>query len=93
MEGGNSIQELKKRKCLIVVDVQNDFITGALRNEAAIDAMPNVLKNVKEYIDRDSSSKYIVVTQDTHYDDDYPVETMRYLNTLEGKNLTIPNCL
>jgi len=36
---------------LVVVDVQNDFVTGALRNEAAIAAMPNVIEKIKYYED------------------------------------------
>lgn len=33
---------------LIVVDMQNDFVTGALRNEHAIKIVPNVAKKVED---------------------------------------------
>ena len=40
---------MEKKIVLIVVDVQNDFVTGALRNEDAIKTIPNVLAKVREY--------------------------------------------
>ena len=33
------------KKILVVVDVQNDFVDGSLRNEEAIKAIPNIVKN------------------------------------------------
>ena len=36
-----------KKKILLVIDVQNDFITGALRNEEAIKTLPNIVNLVK----------------------------------------------
>ena len=70
----------KKQKILLVIDVQNDFITGALRNEEAIKKLPNIVKllNTKEYDET-------YVTMDTHDED--------YLNTLEGKKLPIKHCI
>jgi nicotinamidase-related amidase len=68
------------RKVLIVVDVQNDFITGALRNEEAIKRLPNIVNLVK-------TSKFddIYLTMDTH-DETYP-------NSLEGKKLPVKHCI
>lgn len=75
--GGISIMATK---ILIVIDVQNDFITGALRNEAAIAQLPNIVKLLKnEKFDE------VHVTMDTHEKD--------YLETLEGKNLPVPHCI
>ena len=34
---------METKKILVVIDVQNDFITGSLRNEEAIKKVPNVL--------------------------------------------------
>ena len=45
--GGISIMATKK-KILLVIDVQNDFITGALRNEEAIKKLPNIVKLTKQ---------------------------------------------
>lgn len=67
-------------KILIVVDVQNDFITGALKNEAAIAQLPNLTKFVTE-----NKFDETFVTMDTHGND--------YLKTLEGKNLPVPHCI
>ncbi len=62
------------KKILIVIDVQNDFITGVLRNEEAIKALPNIVKLLKN---EEYDETY--VTMDTHGKD--------YLNTLEGLSL------
>lgn len=69
------------KKILLVIDVQNDFITGALRNEEAIKKLPNIVKllNTKEYDE-------IYVTMDTH-------DKENYLKTLEGQKLPIEHCI
>ena len=64
---------------LIVVDMQNDFIDGALANPAA----QAIVKPMVEYI-KDFEGE-IIFTRDTHFSD--------YLNTQEGRNLPIPHCL
>ena len=66
---------------LIVVDAQNDFIDGALRNEEAIKRVPNIVKEIKE-----GDWNAIIATQDTHYSNDY-------LDTAEGRKLPIPHCI
>ena len=74
------ISKMATKKILLVIDVQNDFITGALRNEAAIAQLPNIVKLLKnEKFDE------VHVTMDTHEKD--------YLETLEGKNLPVPHCI
>ncbi|WP_416201429.1 hypothetical protein [Thermocaproicibacter melissae] len=60
-------------KCLVVVDVQNDFITGALGTEEARLMLPRLLKKVREF------EGDIYLTQDTH--------TEEYLKTQEGENV------
>ena len=68
------------KKILLVIDVQNDFITGALRNEEAIKKLPNIVKLIEtEKFDK------IYVTMDTH--------DKNYLNTLEGKKLPVEHCI
>ena len=75
------MEEIKK--VLIVVDMQNDFVTGALRNEEAIKIVPDVINKVKKA--KDNKDTLIVFTQDTHKEN--------YMKTQEGKNLPIPHCI
>jgi len=70
------------KKLLIVVDMQNDFTTGALRNEDAIAIIPNVVEKVKKALDEGTD---VIFTRDTHHDD--------YMNTEEGRNLPVPHCI
>lgn len=68
-------------KLLIVVDAQNDFITGALRNEEAIKRVPNIVEEI-----RNTDADVIIATQDTHFENDY-------FQTQEGKKLPIIHCV
>jgi nicotinamidase-related amidase len=70
------------KKVLIVIDVQNDFITGALRNEEAIKKLPNIVNLVKN-----NDWDEIYATMDTHKKETY------LTNTLEGKNLPVEHCI
>ena len=67
-------------KTLIVVDMQNDFIDGALANPAAAAIVEPLVEYIKNF------EGDILFTQDTHYN-------CSYLNTQEGKNLPIPHCI
>ena len=69
-------------KILVVVDMQNDFITGALRNEDAIKIVPAVVEKVKS---EQKNGTEIIFTKDTHEAD--------YLKTEEGKNLPVEHCI
>lgn len=71
---------MKTKKVLVVIDCQNDFITGALRNEEAIKAVPNIVKKINEF-----DGDYILVTMDTH--------ESNYLETNEGKKLPVVHCV
>ena len=66
-------------KVLIVVDMQNDFIDGALGTEEAVAIVPNVIETIKGF------EGTILYTKDTHFDD--------YMDTQEGKNLPVPHCI
>ena len=69
-----------KDKALLVVDVQNDFVTGSLGSEYANKVVvPNVVKLIEEF-GEDS-----FVTLDTHNPD--------YLETFEGKKLPVEHCI
>lgn len=67
------------KKILIVVDMQKDFVDGALGTKEAVAIVPNVVKKINEF-DGD-----IFVTYDTHFGN--------YMNTNEGKNLPVPHCI
>lgn len=68
------------KKVLIVVDMQNDFIDGALGTKEAQAIVDNVVKRIKDYEDHT-----VIATKDTHGED--------YLNTSEGKHLPVPHCI
>lgn len=69
-------------KVLVVVDMQNDFITGTLGTKEAVAIVPNVVKKIEQH-QRDGS--VIAFTLDTH--------RQNYLDTLEGKNLPVKHCI
>lgn len=66
-------------KILVVVDMQNDFIDGALGTPEAVSIVPYV-KQVIEFFDGK-----VLFTRDTHFAD--------YMDTQEGKNLPVPHCI
>ncbi len=68
------------KKILVVVDMQNDFISGSLGTKEAVAIVPNVLGKIKEYDIND-----IYVTRDTHQSD--------YMNTNEGRHLPVEHCI
>jgi len=70
------------KKCLIVVDFQNDFIDGALGFEGAMDIKDNIIKKIKEY---KTNNHDVIYTLDTHNED--------YLEGEEGKNLPVIHCV
>lgn len=66
-------------KILVVVDMQNDFIDGALGTPEAVAIVPYV----KSLIERFDGKVYF--TRDTHVEN--------YMDTQEGKNLPVPHCI
>ena len=70
-------------KVLIVVDMQNDFVTGALGTPEAFAILPKVQAKIE---DRANKNWKIVFTQDTHHDSSY-------LKSNEGKHLPVPHCI
>lgn len=66
-------------KILVVVDMQNDFIDGALGTAEAVAIVPNVVEKIENF------EGYVIFTQDTHFED--------YLDTQEGKNLPVKHCI
>ncbi len=70
------------KKLLVVVDMQNDFVTGVLGSKDAGAIVPAVMGRVKEAV---NAGEDIVFTRDTHHDD--------YMDTKEGKYLPVPHCI
>ena len=68
------------RKILIVVDMQNDFVDGALGTPEAQQIVPAVAKKIRSY-----PKENVVYTLDTHSEE--------YMNTQEGKNLPVMHCI
>ena len=64
---------------LVVIDMQNDFVTGSLKAEDGEELLKRVVEKVEGF------DGEVVYTLDTHYDD--------YLSTNEGKNLPIEHCI
>lgn len=66
-------------KILVVVDMQNDFIDGALGTPEAVAIVPYVKALIESFDGK------VIFTRDTH--------TKNYMNTQEGKNLPVPHCI
>jgi nicotinamidase-related amidase len=77
------LKENYKMRVLVVVDMQVDFVTGALRNEEAIKIVPNVENKIKKALEE--MGTIVIFTKDTHGED--------YLDTQEGKKLPIKHCI
>ena len=69
-------------KVLLVVDVQNDFVTGALANPEAQARIPKIKEKIQQRIDE---GWQVMFTQDTHQ--------TNYLDTSEGKYLPVEHCI
>lgn len=65
---------------LVIVDAQNDFLTGCLGNKECEAVIPEIVSLIKNNYYND-----IYVTLDTH--------TENYLHTQEGKRLPVEHCI
>lgn len=68
------------KKVLIIIDMQNDFITGALGNQDCEGAVPQIVKRLET-----EKYDFIYLTRDTHQSN--------YMETQEGRNLPVPHCI
>ena len=68
------------RRILVVVDMQKDFVNGALGTKEAVAIVPAVVDKIREY-----EKENIFVTRDTHQKD--------YLTTQEGRKLPVEHCI
>ena len=67
------------KNILVVVDMQKDFVDGALGTPEAVAVVPAVCEKIRAF-DGD-----VIVTYDTHAAD--------YLHTAEGAKLPVPHCI
>lgn len=67
------------KKILVVVDIQNDFVDGALGSAEAAAIVDKVVNKIKDF------DGEIIVTYDTHSDN--------YMDTREGRYLPVPHCI
>ena len=70
------------KKLLIVVDMQTDFVTGALETKEAQAIVPVVAEKIKKAKEDGTD---VIFTLDTHEEN--------YLDTQEGKHLPVPHCI
>lgn len=68
------------RKILLVIDMQNDFINGALGTPEAEAIVGRVAEEIRKY-----PTENVIATRDTHTED--------YLNTQEGRKLPVVHCV
>lgn len=73
---------MEKIKVVVVVDMQKDFIDGALGTPEAQKIVPLVAETIHQMADPNTA---IIFTKDTH-----PVD---YMKTQEGKYLPVPHCI
>lgn len=67
------------KNILIIVDMQKDFVDGALGTAEAVAIVPKLAEKIRRH------EGEIIVTFDTHSED--------YMNTAEGKSLPVPHCI
>ena len=67
------------KKILVVVDIQKDFVDGALGTAEACAIVDNAVKKIQDFDGK------IFVTFDTHFEN--------YMDTAEGKKLPVPHCI
>ena len=64
-------------KVLVIIDMQNDFISGVLKNPKGFKVCDNIIEKIKTW-----DGENIICTFDTHLQE-------HYLNTEEGKNIPL----
>lgn len=69
-------------KHFVVVDMQNDFCTGALANKDAVEIIPRIKAELQA---AKAEKANIIFTRDTHGEN--------YLETGEGKHLPVKHCV
>ena len=72
------------KKLLIVVDYQNDFVTGSLGFEKAVELEEPIAARIREYREMGEDGQ-IIFTMDTH--------DRHYMESQEGKHLPVAHCI
>ena len=67
------------KRFLVAVDLQKDFVDGALGSPEAVAMIPTAAKKIRGF------DGEIFVTLDTHFEN--------YMETAEGKKLPVPHCI
>ncbi len=70
------------KKYLIVVDMQKDFVDGALGTAEAVAILPRVKEKIEKAL---VSGDTVIFTRDTH--------APNYMETKEGEHLPVPHCI
>ncbi len=69
-------------KILIIIDMQNDFVTGPLGSETAKSLVGGIKDILNDFKDKGFP---VIFTRDTH--------SRNYLKTMEGRNLPVEHCI
>lgn len=72
---------MSKYNFCLVIDMQNDFISGSLGSDEAKKIVPNVVKYIENH------RAHYIFTRDTHGEEE------KYLKTNEGKHLPVSHCV
>lgn len=72
-------------KVIVIVDMQNDFVTGPLGSPEAQAIVPTICERAVEIAKSGTEPALVLFTKDTHYEN--------YLDTQEGENLPVPHCI
>ena len=75
-------RHLSTKRALVVVDMQNDFVSGSLGTKEAVAIVPNVVQKIQRAIDFGVD---VIFTRDTHQKE--------YLSTNEGLHLPVEHCI
>ncbi|MBQ9384222.1 MAG: cysteine hydrolase [Ruminiclostridium sp.] len=67
------------KKILVLIDIQKDFVDGALGTKEALAMIPAAAEKILSF------DGEVFATFDTHYED--------YMQTAEGKKLPVPHCI
>lgn len=76
------MEEDKMQRILLVIDMQNDFISGSLGTPEAVSIVSKVVEKIRDY---KAKNDLVIYTRDTHFEN--------YLDTQEGKNLPVVHCV
>ena len=81
-----------KKTLYIVIDVQNDFISGTLGSEKAQEVTPKIADFLSKVKDKENTVG-IWATRDTHFNDEVNNGHTKYKDTLEGQKLPVEHCI